>query len=32
VLNFAVALVVSRLTAPPPESVQRFIDNVRLPG
>lgn len=31
VLNFATALVVMCLTPAPPESVQRLIDNVRIP-
>jgi cation/acetate symporter len=31
VLNFAVALVVSRFTAPPPEEVQQMIEEIRLP-
>ena len=31
-LNFAVTLVVSRLTAPPPESVRRLVQSVRVPA
>ena len=31
-LNFAIALVVSRMTPPPPESVQALIEEIRLPG
>ncbi|MCH8806000.1 MAG: hypothetical protein IH986_07920, partial [Planctomycetes bacterium] len=31
-LNFAVAIVVSRLTAPPPESVQRLVESIRVPA
>ena len=31
-LNFAVALVVSRMTPAPPDDVQRLVDHVRLPG
>jgi len=31
VLNFATAFVVMYLTPPPPQSVQRLIDNVRIP-
>lgn len=30
-LNFVVAMVVSRLSAPPPESVQQLVDNIRTP-
>jgi len=30
-LNFAVALAVSRMTAPPPESVQQLVDEIRMP-
>ena len=32
ILNFALTLLVSRFTAPPPESVQRMIEEIRLPG
>ncbi len=31
-LNFAVMFVVSRLTAPPPEHVQRLIESIRIPA
>ena len=31
-LNFAVAITVSRFTPPPPESVQQLVDEIRLPG
>ena len=31
-INFAVTLGVSRFTAPPPERVQRLIENMRVPG
>jgi cation/acetate symporter len=31
-LNFAVTLIVSRLTPPPPEDVQRLVEEIRLPG
>ncbi len=31
-LNFVVTLVVSRLTAPPPESVRRLVQSVRVPA
>lgn len=31
-LNFVVTLVVSRLTAPPPESVRRLVESVRVPA
>ncbi|MCZ6698597.1 MAG: cation acetate symporter [Planctomycetota bacterium] len=30
-LNFAVTIVVSRLSAPPPESVRRLVESVRVP-
>ena len=30
VLNFVVTLLVSRITSPPPESVQRFVEDVRI--
>ena len=30
-LNFAVALVVSHFTPPPPEEVQRLVDRIRVP-
>jgi len=30
-LNFAVAIIVSRLTAEPPEEVQRLVDDIRVP-
>ncbi len=30
-LNFAVAIVVSRMTKPPPESVVELIENIRIP-
>ena len=31
-LNFAVTLTVSRFTPPPPERVQRLVEEIRLPG
>ncbi|MCZ6782153.1 MAG: cation acetate symporter [Proteobacteria bacterium] len=31
-LNFAVTLAVSRVTAPPPPGVQAMVDEIRLPG
>ena len=31
VLNFLVAFVVSHLTAPPPDRIQRMIENIRIP-
>ncbi len=31
-INFAVAVVVSRFTAPPPEEVGRLVDSIRVPG
>ena len=30
-LNFAVAIVVSRLTAEPPEHIQQLVDDIRVP-
>ena len=30
-LNFVVTLVVSRLTAPPPESIRRLVESIRVP-
>lgn len=30
-INFAVTLVVSRMTEPPPESVRRLVDSLRVP-
>ena len=32
VVNFAVALLVSRFTPPPPESVQHLVEDIRLPA
>ncbi|TXN35942.1 cation acetate symporter [Flagellimonas hymeniacidonis] len=31
-VNFAVALIVSQLTAPPPEKVQEIVENIRIPS
>ena len=31
-LNFAIAMTISRLTAKPPETVQALVDNIRIPG
>ena len=31
ILNFAVALTVSHLTAPPPERIQHMVENIRVP-
>jgi cation/acetate symporter len=31
-VNFAVTLVVSRLTPPPPEEVQQLVEQVRIPA
>jgi cation/acetate symporter len=31
-VNFAVALLVSRFTAPPPETVQQLVEDIRLPA
>ncbi len=30
-LNFAVAIIVSRMTAPPPERVQHMVEHIRVP-
>ena len=30
-LNFAVAITVSLLTAPPPERIQHLVENIRIP-
>ena len=32
ILNFAIAITVSRLTAKPPQSVQALVDNIRIPS
>ncbi len=31
VLNMAMALIVSRLTPPPPEAIQHLVDEIRVP-
>jgi Na+(H+)/acetate symporter ActP len=31
-LNFAVAIPIALLTAPPPAEVQRMVENIRIPG
>ncbi len=31
ILNFAVALIVSRVTAPPPQEIQELVESVRIP-
>ena len=31
-INFAVTLTVSRFTPPPPERVQRLIEDIRVPN
>jgi len=31
-LNFAVAFIISRLTEPPPESVQELVEYIRIPN
>ena len=31
ILNFIVAIVVSRLTAPPPEHIQHIVEDIRIP-
>ncbi len=30
-LNFAVALIVSNMTAPPPEHIQHMVEHIRVP-
>jgi cation/acetate symporter len=32
ILNFVIAITVSRLTAKPPQSVQELVDNIRIPS
>lgn len=32
IVNFAVAIAVSKVTASPPESVQELVDNIRIPA
>jgi cation/acetate symporter len=32
VLNFAVALTISKLTPPPPQAVQDMVDSIRVPS
>jgi cation/acetate symporter len=31
-LNFAVALTISKLTPPPPQDVQDLVDSIRIPA
>jgi cation/acetate symporter len=31
ILNFVVAYVVSKLTAPPPEHIQHIVEDIRIP-
>jgi len=31
-VNFAVSLVISRLTAAPPEHVQEIVEHIRIPS
>ena len=31
-VNFVVAIAVSKVTAEPPESIQQLVDNIRVPG
>ncbi len=31
-LNFVIAMTISRLTAKPPATVQALVDNIRIPG
>ncbi len=30
-INFAIALIVSRVTAPPPKEIQELVENIRIP-
>jgi cation/acetate symporter len=30
-INFGVAMVISRFTPPPPAEVQRMVENIRIP-
>ena len=30
-LNFAVAIFVSKMTAPPPEDIQHLVEDIRVP-
>ena len=30
-VNFLVSLVVSRMTPPPPENIQKMVENIRVP-
>jgi cation/acetate symporter len=32
ILNIVIALVVSRLTAPPPEEIQQMLEDIRVPA
>ena len=32
VINFILALTISRLTPPPPRDVQEIVENIRIPG
>jgi len=32
IFNFAVAMIVSRLTAPPPEHIQHLVEDIRVPA
>jgi cation/acetate symporter len=31
IFNFAVALIVSKLTAPPPDHIQHLVEDIRVP-
>ena len=31
IINFSLALIVSRFTKPPPDEVQRLVSEIRLP-
>ena len=32
IVNVVVSVIVSRMTAPPPESVQEIVENIRIPS
>jgi cation/acetate symporter len=31
-VNFAIAIVISRFTSPPPPEVQEIVENIRIPS
>jgi len=30
-VNFLVSIIVSRMTPPPPENIQKMVENIRVP-